>query len=58
MKGIVWDGKELTLHEDLEVRDPGPGEVRVRIARSGVPAWDRSAFRAVNAMPDAIAPVA
>jgi S-(hydroxymethyl)glutathione dehydrogenase/alcohol dehydrogenase len=36
MKGIVWDGKELTLHEDLEVRDPGPGEVRVRIARSGV----------------------
>ena len=36
MKGIVWDGKELALHEDLEVRDPGAGEVRVRIARSGV----------------------
>ena len=35
MKGIVWDGTSVAVR-DLEVRDPGPGEVRVRIAAAGV----------------------
>ena len=36
MKGIVWDGHELRVREGLTVRDPGAGEVRVRITHSGV----------------------
>ncbi len=36
MKGIIWDGQELTVREGVEVRDPGPGEVTVRIVNSGV----------------------
>jgi Zn-dependent alcohol dehydrogenase len=36
MKGIVWDGSEMRVRDDLEVRDPGPGDVRVQIVNSGV----------------------
>ena len=36
MKGIVFDGDELRVVEGLEVRDPGPNEVAVRIVNSGV----------------------
>ncbi|HEY3139991.1 MAG TPA: Zn-dependent alcohol dehydrogenase [Acidimicrobiales bacterium] len=35
MKGIVWTG-QLEIRDDVEVRDPGPGEVRVRIANAGL----------------------
>ena len=36
MKGVVWDGQEVAVTSDLEVRDPGPNEVRVRMVASGV----------------------
>ncbi|MFT4053640.1 MAG: alcohol dehydrogenase catalytic domain-containing protein [Novosphingobium sp.] len=36
MRGIVFDGERLRLTEALEVRAPGPGEVRVRVLRSGL----------------------
>jgi S-(hydroxymethyl)glutathione dehydrogenase/alcohol dehydrogenase len=36
MKGIVFDGKELRVRDGLEVREPGAGEVAVRITNSGV----------------------
>lgn len=36
MRGIVFDGKELRVRDGLEVREPGAGEVAVRIANSGV----------------------
>ncbi|SVB61796.1 uncharacterized protein METZ01_LOCUS214650, partial [marine metagenome] len=36
MKGIVFDGEELSVVEGLELREPEPGEVTVRIANSGV----------------------
>lgn len=36
MRGIVFDGERLRLTDALEVRDPGPGEVKVRVLRSGV----------------------
>jgi S-(hydroxymethyl)glutathione dehydrogenase/alcohol dehydrogenase len=36
MKGIVFDGEELRLVEDLEVRSPRPGEVNVKIVNAGV----------------------
>lgn len=36
MRGIVWDGERLHVTDELEVRDPGPGEVRVRVHASGI----------------------
>ena len=36
MKGIVFDGNGLRVRDGLEVREPGAGEVAVRIANSGV----------------------
>jgi S-(hydroxymethyl)glutathione dehydrogenase / alcohol dehydrogenase len=36
MRGIVWDGEALRLTEELAVRDPGPGEAKVRVLRSGI----------------------
>jgi hypothetical protein len=36
MRGIVWDGKALHVSDELEVRDPGPGEVRERVIASGI----------------------
>ena len=35
MKGIVWTGA-LEVRDDVEVRDPRPHEVRVRIANAGL----------------------
>jgi S-(hydroxymethyl)glutathione dehydrogenase/alcohol dehydrogenase len=35
MRGVIWDGKKLHV-DQLEVRDPGPGEVRVRVTASGI----------------------
>jgi len=36
MRGIIFDGERLQLTDTLEVRDPGPGEVKVRVLRSGI----------------------
>jgi Zn-dependent alcohol dehydrogenase len=35
VKGIVWTG-ELQVRDDVEVRDPAPDEVRVRIVNAGL----------------------
>jgi Zn-dependent alcohol dehydrogenase len=34
--GAVWDGTDLVLTDELEVREPGPGEVSVRVLASGI----------------------
>lgn len=36
MRAIVFDGEGLVEVDDLEVRPPGPGEVRVRMLASGI----------------------
>jgi S-(hydroxymethyl)glutathione dehydrogenase/alcohol dehydrogenase len=36
MRGVVYDGSEYQVVDDLLVRDPGPGEVVVRIAAAGL----------------------
>ncbi|MFE7129972.1 alcohol dehydrogenase catalytic domain-containing protein [Streptomyces sp. NPDC057638] len=36
MRGVVFDGRGADLVDDLEVRDPGPGEVLVEIAAAGL----------------------
>ena len=34
--GAVWDGVELVVTDELEVREPGPGEVALRVIASGI----------------------
>jgi len=36
MRGIIFDGEKARATTALEVRDPGPGEVSVRIAAAGL----------------------
>ncbi|WP_020121744.1 Zn-dependent alcohol dehydrogenase [Streptomyces canus] len=36
MRGVLFDGRQVQVVDDLEVRDPGPGEVRVAIAAAGL----------------------
>ncbi|MFG2128805.1 Zn-dependent alcohol dehydrogenase [Streptomyces sp. NPDC048751] len=36
MRGVIYDGKRIEVADDLEVRDPGPGEVRVAISAAGL----------------------
>ncbi len=36
MRGVLFDGKRTEVVDDLEVRDPGPGEVQVAIAAAGL----------------------
>ena len=34
--GAVWDGADLVITDELEVREPGPGEVMLRVLASGI----------------------
>jgi S-(hydroxymethyl)glutathione dehydrogenase/alcohol dehydrogenase len=34
--GAVWDGVALVVTDELEVREPGPGEVSLRVLASGI----------------------
>ena len=36
MRGVIFDGKQVRVVSDLEVREPGPGEVRVAISAAGL----------------------
>jgi S-(hydroxymethyl)glutathione dehydrogenase/alcohol dehydrogenase len=36
MRGVVFDGNDYQVVDDLSVRDPGPGEVAVRIGAAGL----------------------
>lgn len=36
MRGAIWTGDRLVVADDLVVRPPGPGEVRVRVLSSGI----------------------
>lgn len=36
MRGAVWTGDRLVVTDDLSVRPPGPGEVRMRVLASGI----------------------
>lgn len=36
MRGVVFDGSDYRVVDDLTVRDPGPGEAAVRIAAAGL----------------------
>lgn len=51
MRGIVFDGRDLVLTDDLSVREPGPGEVRVRVLASGVCHSDLNVVDGVSPRP-------
>ncbi|MER7759623.1 Zn-dependent alcohol dehydrogenase [Streptomyces sp. NPDC097619] len=36
MRGVVFDGKQVLVVDDLEIRDPGPGEVLVAVKAAGL----------------------
>ncbi|MGA5896617.1 Zn-dependent alcohol dehydrogenase [Streptomyces venetus] len=36
MRGVIFDGKRVRVVTDLQVREPGPGEVRVAISAAGL----------------------
>ncbi|MFG3588005.1 Zn-dependent alcohol dehydrogenase [Streptomyces sp. NPDC047990] len=36
MRGVIFDGERTEVVDDLEVRDPGPGEVRVAVSAAGL----------------------
>ncbi|QCX77321.1 Putative alcohol dehydrogenase D [Streptomyces sp. YIM 121038] len=36
MRGVVFDGRSVEVVDDLQVRDPGPGEVLVAVAAAGL----------------------
>ncbi|MFC9845813.1 Zn-dependent alcohol dehydrogenase [Streptomyces sp. NPDC060223] len=36
MRGVTFDGKQTEVVDDLEIRDPGPGEVLVAISAAGL----------------------
>ncbi|MFG2721108.1 Zn-dependent alcohol dehydrogenase [Streptomyces sp. NPDC048416] len=36
MRGVLFDGKQSQVVDDLDVRDPGPGEVLVAVAAAGL----------------------
>ena len=36
MRGVIFDGKRTEVVDDLEIRDPGPGEVQVAISAAGL----------------------
>ncbi|MCT7354696.1 alcohol dehydrogenase catalytic domain-containing protein [Streptomyces sp. 15-116A] len=36
MRGVLFDGRTVEVVDGLEVREPGPGEVRVAVAAAGV----------------------
>ena len=36
MRGLVFDGEQAAVRDGLEVRDPGPNEVEVRIVAAGL----------------------
>ncbi|MGW1027402.1 Zn-dependent alcohol dehydrogenase [Streptomyces sp. NPDC002577] len=36
MRGVIFDGKQIQVVDDLEIREPGPGEVLVRVSAAGL----------------------
>jgi S-(hydroxymethyl)glutathione dehydrogenase/alcohol dehydrogenase len=36
MRGVIFDGERTQVVDDLEIRDPGPGEVQVAISAAGL----------------------
>ncbi|HEX7096779.1 MAG TPA: zinc-binding dehydrogenase, partial [Acidimicrobiales bacterium] len=51
VRGVVWTGSELVVTDRLLVRDPGPGEVHVRVEASGICHSDLNVIDGVSPVP-------
>ncbi len=51
MRGVVWDGDELVVTDELEVREPGPGEAQVQVLASGICHSDLNVMDATSPVP-------
>lgn len=51
MRGVVFDEHGMAVRDDVEVRAPGPGEVRVRIHAAGVCHSDDKVLRGATIYP-------
>jgi S-(hydroxymethyl)glutathione dehydrogenase/alcohol dehydrogenase len=49
--GAVWDGVDLVVTDELEVRKPGPGEVSLRVLASGICHSDLNVLDGQNPVP-------
>jgi S-(hydroxymethyl)glutathione dehydrogenase / alcohol dehydrogenase len=56
VRGAVWDGTALVVTDDLEVRDPGPGEALVRLLASGICHSDINVIDGVSPVPVPVVP--
>jgi len=56
MQGIAFDGSSLQLIDGLEVREPGPQDVLVEIAASGVCHSDLSVVNGTIPFPTPVVP--
>ena len=53
-RGVVWDGTELVVTGELEVRDPEPGEAQVRVLASGICHSDLNVMDGTSPIPPPI----
>src|SRR5258706_13818869 len=53
MRGVVYDGNDYQLVDDLSVKDPGAGEVVVRIEAAGLCHSDLSVINGTIPFPTA-----
>jgi len=51
VRGAVWDGERLVVTDELSVRDPGPGEARVRVLASGICHSDLNVMDGTSPLP-------
>jgi S-(hydroxymethyl)glutathione dehydrogenase/alcohol dehydrogenase len=51
VRGAVWDGERLVVTDELEVRDPEPGEARVRVLASGICHSDLNVMDGTSPLP-------
>src|SRR3954453_20693025 len=56
MRGVVYDGNDYQVVDDLSVREPGPGEVAVRIEAAGVCHSDGSVITGTTPFPTPVVP--
>jgi S-(hydroxymethyl)glutathione dehydrogenase / alcohol dehydrogenase len=54
VRGVVWDGAQLVVTDELEVRDRGPGEAQVQVLASGICHSDLNVMDATSPLPPPI----
>jgi len=53
-RGAVWDGRRLVVTDELEVREPGPGDASVAVRASGICHSDLNAMDGTSPVPNPV----